>query len=98
VAEVVETTVVKLGSRGSLVKRGGELTPIGIHPVRAVDTTGAGDAFAAGFLYGYVQDWSPARAGRLGARVAALTVAQVGGVVRDRALLAEAVAACREQP
>jgi sugar/nucleoside kinase (ribokinase family) len=98
VAEAVETVVVKLGGQGSLVKSRGVLTPIGIHPVRAVDTTGAGDAYAAGFLYGYVNDWSPARSGRLGARVAALTVAQLGGVVRDRALLADAVAACRERP
>jgi sugar/nucleoside kinase (ribokinase family) len=98
VAEAVDTTVVKLGSRGSLVKHRGELTPIGIHSVTPKDTTGAGDAYAAGFLYGYVNDWSAARAGRLGARVAALTVAQVGGVFRDVEGLKAAVDACREQP
>lgn len=98
VAEAVETVVVKLGGQGSLVKSCGVLTPVGIHPVQAVDTTGAGDAYAAGFLFGCVNDWSPARAGRLGARVAALTVARLGGVVRDRAPLAEAVSACRERP
>ncbi len=98
VAEAVETTVVKLGSRGSLVKQRGVLTPIGIHRVQPMDTTGAGDAYAAGFLYGFVNDWSAARCGRLGARVAALTVAQLGGVFRDRAGLAAAVDACKEQP
>lgn len=98
VAESVETTVVKIGARGSLVKQGGVLTPIGIHRVQAVDTTGAGDSYAAGFLYGYVNDWDAARCGRLGARVAALTVAQLGGVYRDRAGLAAAVDACKEQP
>jgi sugar/nucleoside kinase (ribokinase family) len=98
VAESVETTVVKLGGRGSLVKQGGVLSPIGIHRVAAVDTTGAGDAYAAGFLYGFVNDWDAARCGRLGARVAALTVAQLGGVYRDRDGLAAAVDACKEQP
>ncbi len=98
VADTVETTVVKLGARGSLVKHRGVLTPIGIHRVAPVDTTGAGDAYAAGFLYGFVNDWSAARCGRLGARVAALTVAQLGGVYRDREGLAAAVEACREQP
>ncbi len=98
VAQAVETTVVKMGRRGSLVKHHGELSPIGIHPVQAVDTTGAGDAYAAGFLYGFVNDWSAARCGRLGARVAALTVAQLGGVYRDREGLAAAVDACKELP
>ncbi len=98
VAEAVETTVVKMGRRGSLVKHQGQLTPVGIHSVEAVDTTGAGDAYAAGFLYGFVNDWSAARCGRLGARVAALTVAQLGGVYRDRDGLARAVDACKEQP
>lgn len=98
VAEAVETTVVKLGSRGSLVKYRGVLTPVGIHKVQPMDTTGAGDAYAAGFLYGFVNAWSAARCGRLGARVAALTVAQVGGVYRDQAGLRAAVDACKEQP
>ncbi len=98
VAQAVETTVVKLGRRGSLVKHRGELTPVGIHSVHAVDTTGAGDAYAAGFLYGAVNDWSAARCGRLGARVAALTVSQLGAVVRSREVLAQAIEACREQP
>jgi sugar/nucleoside kinase (ribokinase family) len=98
VAEAVETTVVKLGSRGSLVKHHGQLTPVGIHTVQPKDTTGAGDAYAAGFLYGYVNDWSAARSGRLGARIAAMTVAQVGGVYRDLEGLAAAVDACKEQP
>ena len=98
VAEVVRTVVVKLGRQGSLVKEDGRVTPIGIHPVEPVDTTGAGDAYAAGYLYGYVQQWSPARCGRLGARVAALSVSQVGAVPRDRAALEAAIVACKEQP
>jgi hypothetical protein len=98
VGRFVETVVVKLGSRGSLVKCRGVVTPIGIHRVRAVDTTGAGDAFAGGFLYGLTQDWAAPRCGRLGARVAALTVSQLGAVHRDPVALREAVRACEETP
>ncbi|MEC7946598.1 MAG: adenosine kinase [Myxococcota bacterium] len=93
--EACETVVVKLGARGAVVRSGGRDHRIGIHACDAKDTTGAGDAFAAGFLYGYVHGWDPVRAGDLGARIASATVAQVGAVVRDRDQLAAAVAAAR---
>jgi sugar/nucleoside kinase (ribokinase family) len=92
---VCETVVVKLGARGAVVRTGGQDYRVGIHPCDAKDTTGAGDAFAAGFLYGYVNGWDPARAADLGARVASATVAQVGAVVRSKDVLAAAVAAAQ---
>lgn len=46
---------VKLGSRGSLLQCGKEICRIKAKEVPAVDTTGAGDAYAAGFLYAYSQ-------------------------------------------
>lgn len=92
VAEVCHTVIVKLGARGSLVAHGAERVKVPAFPVEAVDTTGAGDCYAAGFLYGWTQDWSIARSGELGSRIAALTVQQVGAVVRDRDLLMDAVA------
>lgn len=91
IAEVVPTVVVKLGSKGSLVKHHGDVHHIGIHPVQAVDTTGAGDAYAAGFLYGWVRGWAPQHCGDLGARFASLAVAQVGAVCRDVDALRRAV-------
>lgn len=91
-SEHVPTVVVKLGARGSIIKHEGVLYPALAYPTRAVDTTGAGDAYAAGYLYGYLQGWDPSRAASLAARVASLTVSQVGAVYRDRAALAAAVA------
>jgi sugar/nucleoside kinase (ribokinase family) len=91
VAEVVPTVIVKMGSRGSLVKHHGDVYEVGIHRTEALDTTGAGDAYAAGYLYGWLHSWSPARAGDLGARIAAMTVGQVGAVVRDVRALRGAV-------
>ncbi len=94
-AAVVDTAVVKLGSKGSMVSHKGQIYRAGIHKVTAQDTTGAGDAYAAGFLQGLIRGWDPGRAADLGSRVAALTVAQVGAVVRDRARLAEAITAAQ---
>lgn len=88
----VPTVVVKLGARGSLIKHEGVLYPALAYPTSAVDTTGAGDAYAAGYLYGYLQGWDPTRSATLAARVASLTVSQVGAVYRDRAALAAALA------
>jgi hypothetical protein len=93
VAEVCDTVVLKLGSRGSVVSHMGERVDAGVHPVQAVDTTGAGDAYAAGFLYGYIQGWDARRAADLGARIASMTVGQLGAVVRDRDRMQAAIAA-----
>jgi sugar/nucleoside kinase (ribokinase family) len=48
----VETFVVKLGARGCIVRSGGEEQEYPAEPAEVVDSTGAGDAFAAGFLLG----------------------------------------------
>lgn len=84
----VRTIVVKLGVRGSLVLHEGQLHQVDVRRVHAVDTTGAGDAYAGGFLYGQLQGWAPAECGRLASAVASLTVSQVGAVVKDRVALA----------
>ncbi len=94
----VETVVVKLCSRGSLVWHQGEVHTIAVNKVDAIDTTGAGDAYAGGFLYGLTHGWSPAASGALGSAAAAATVQQIGAVVNDaRALqaLRDDVAAAR---
>jgi sugar/nucleoside kinase (ribokinase family) len=67
-SENVDIAVVKIGSRGSLISRRGAITPItamgGDAPI--VDTTGAGDLWASGFLYGLLQGFSIEKSGRLG--------------------------------
>lgn len=83
----VDTVVVKLGKRGSLIRSKGERYEVGVSPVKAVDTTGAGDAYAGAFLAGMGRGWDVARSGKLASHVAALTVAQVGATVKDAALL-----------
>ena len=49
------TVVMKVGARGSLVLHDGEIAAAAPHPAERMDTTGAGDAYAGGFLYGVLQ-------------------------------------------
>ncbi len=62
-----DLAVLKIGARGSRIAFGGEVTrvkPMGAGP--AVDTTGAGDLWAAGFLFGIVNGLSLEKSGQLG--------------------------------
>ena len=73
----VPTTVVTLGDRGCRIhQRAASALPITVSAVsaQAVDPTGAGDAFRAGFLYGYVRNWPQVQSAQLGATVAAFAV------------------------
>lgn len=76
-----ETIVLKLGKGGCLVAAGGRHTYIpACQAGDAVDATGAGDAFCAGFLYGLTQGLSPQQCGRLGNACGAVAVTQAGGL------------------
>jgi sugar/nucleoside kinase (ribokinase family) len=76
--------------KGSVVVRDGEVHEIAAEPARVVDTTGAGDAYAAGFLYGFTQGEDLPACGRIGSIAAAEIISQVGG--RPKASFAEDVA------
>ncbi len=75
----VPTVVVKRGREGALAARGAERVALPAFAVRAVDTTGAGDAFDAGFLAGQLAGEDLAACVRRGNACGALTAAHVGG-------------------
>jgi len=70
---------VTRGAKGSVVIAGGQVHEIEAFPVeKVVDTTGAGDQYAAGFLYGLSQGRSMDHCGRLGSLAAAEVIAHLG--------------------
>lgn len=75
--------VVKLGKNGSLVRRREEEHRVECIPARAVDTTGAGDLYAAGFLYGLIQGYSLPVCGRLGSLLSGKVVEVVGAKLSE---------------
>lgn len=71
--------VVTRSERGSVIVRGGETVPVEAAPIRRlVDSTGAGDLYAAGFLHGYSKGMDLGACGRLGAFAASLVIQQIG--------------------
>jgi len=74
----VEIVAVKLGRKGCYVTDGRENHNVEPFKVKVVDTTGAGDAFCAGFLYGLISDKSLYECGRLGNFVASRCIMKMG--------------------
>jgi 2-dehydro-3-deoxygluconokinase len=90
----VEEAAVKLGPEGALVLAGGEAEHVPAEPdVTVVDTTGAGDAFDAGYLHGRLAGMAPVEAAREGHRLAAAALRHRGAIVPADAMPAPAVAA-----
>lgn len=70
--------VVKTGAAGSWIKRGEEVIRIDALKVTPVDTTGAGDLYAAGFLYGYAHGFSLDKCGLFGSILAGKVIEVIG--------------------
>jgi ribokinase len=88
----VKVVAVKLGADGCYITDGRERLRIEAFRVKTVDTTGAGDAFCAGFLYGLLNNKSLNDCGRLGNFVASRCVMEMGAraglpYVKDLSLL-----------
>jgi fructokinase len=77
-ARDVAIAVLTQSEAGSLILHDGTQTHVPAVPVTVLDTTGAGDAYAAGFLTAYTKGESLHAAGVLGAKAAALAISQIG--------------------
>ena len=82
-AQRAPVAVVKLGAEGSLVARGTERAQAQAFRVKAVDTTGAGDLWASGFLAGHLQGMSLEASAQLGSRVASEVVQVLGAAIPE---------------
>lgn len=79
IASKCSVAVVKLGAKGSCVKKGTECITLEAPPVKkVVDTTGAGDLYAAGFLYGLTCGYSLEKCGTIGTILATQVIQVVG--------------------
>ncbi len=74
----VKIVAVKMGDKGCYVSNGEEKMTLQPYKVPVVDTTGAGDAFDAGFLYGLVHNRTLEDCGKLGNFVASRSVMKMG--------------------
>jgi 5-dehydro-2-deoxygluconokinase len=78
-ATAIRALVVKRGARGATIFRpDAPPSDVAPFPVEVLNVLGAGDAFASGFLYGYLQDWPLERAARLGNACGAIIVTRHG--------------------
>jgi sugar/nucleoside kinase (ribokinase family) len=75
---ICDVAVIKVGKDGSMIKRGDEVIKIGTIPVQSIDTTGAGDLYASGFLYGYANGLSLEKCGLIGSVLAGHVIEIVG--------------------
>jgi sugar/nucleoside kinase (ribokinase family) len=83
IATVCSIAVVKTGAEGSLIQAGDEFVKIKAISANSVDTTGAGDIYAAGFLYGLAQGWSLTKAGKAGSLLAGKVVEVIGAKIPE---------------
>jgi len=78
IAELSEIAVVKIGARGSLIKRGEEEVHVTAPKIKSIDTTGAGDIYAAGFIYGLSKDLNLKKCGQIGTLLASEVIQVIG--------------------
>jgi sugar/nucleoside kinase (ribokinase family) len=83
IAERCDIAVVKVGAKGAFVKRGNEIVTIPPMKADVVDTTGAGDMWAAGFLAGLVKGENLQKCGMMGAIVAKNIIEVMGAKMDD---------------
>ncbi len=85
-AAQIPTLAVKLGAKGGLARQGETTVSAPPLPVNVVDTTGAGDSFDAGFLYGYLHNYSLADSLQIACACGSLSTRAAGGTTAQATL------------
>lgn len=80
-AEMCDIAVVKVGKRGSIIRQGDKEYRVGIIDANCIDTTGAGDLYASGFLYGHAMGYSLDRCGKLGSLLSGKVIENLGAQI-----------------
>ena len=82
-AGLCDIAVVKVGSKGSLIQRGKEVHRVGVIDVTPLDTTGAGDLYASGFIYGLINKYPLSCCGEIGSILSGKVIEVVGPKMDD---------------
>ena len=82
----IKVVALKMGEAGCYVTDGRQAVRLPAYPVQPVDTTGAGDSFAAGFLAGIIQGWDLEQTARFANAVGAMCVTSIGATSGVRSL------------
>ncbi len=83
IAEICEIAVVKVGKRGSLIKYEGQVYKIDPIVCNCIDTTGAGDSYSAGFIYGLSCGYSLDKCGAIGSLMSGKVIEVIGAKMND---------------
>jgi sugar/nucleoside kinase (ribokinase family) len=78
ISQSCDIAVVKVGKEGSYIKRGEEIIKVGTIDVQSTDTTGAGDLYASGFLFGLAGGYSLEKCGLFGSVLAGHVIELIG--------------------
>ena len=78
-----DIAIVKIGKAGSLIKTQGKSYKANIIEANSIDTTGAGDLYAAGFIYGLINDKSMDECGKLGSLLSGKVIENMGAKISD---------------
>lgn len=83
IAEMCSIAVVKLGSQGSVIQNRDRVIRIEAIAAKSIDTTGAGDIYAAGFLYALAENLDLEVAGKIGSLLAGKVVEVIGAKIPE---------------
>jgi len=81
--KMAKIAVVKLGKKGSIIGEKDNILRISAPDIEAIDTTGAGDLWATGFLYGYLNNWPLEKCGELASITASEVIQVMGSIIPE---------------
>lgn len=83
ISGMADIAIVKIGKKGSLIKSGNEKHIISPQPANCIDTTGAGDLYASGFLFGLANNFPLHHCGEIGSLVSGKVVEVLGAKMNN---------------
>jgi len=82
ISEFCELAIIKTGEKGSMIKRGTDVCIVEALKVNCIDTTGAGDLYAAGFIYGMIKSYKLEICGKIGTLLAGNVIQNIGAKIK----------------